>query len=126
MTETAAAEQLSRCAVMTIMQPRPNPTPPRRPAYSKPRLNTVEQLRDRIDRGHMRDKVKAFDPAAAPIGTDEEAAGTPTTAAAISDTLTRQRARADALTAASDRVLPLVVLVGVIAVALILIGIAGP
>jgi hypothetical protein len=38
---------------------------------------TVEQLRDAIDRGETGDKVRAFDPAAAPLGTDEEAAGTP-------------------------------------------------
>lgn len=38
---------------------------------------TTEQLRDDIDRGRTGDKVNASDPAAAPLGTDEEAAGTP-------------------------------------------------
>jgi hypothetical protein len=38
---------------------------------------TVEQLRSDIDSGRTGDKVPADDPAAAPLGTDEEAAGTP-------------------------------------------------
>lgn len=39
---------------------------------------TMDRLRHEIDRGQMGDKVAARDPAAAPLGTDEEAAGTPT------------------------------------------------
>ncbi len=39
--------------------------------------STVEQLRDDIDHGRTGDKVDAPDPAAAPLGADEEAAGTP-------------------------------------------------
>ena len=35
------------------------------------------ELRARIDRGETGDKVAGFDSAAAPLGTDEEAAGTP-------------------------------------------------
>ena len=34
------------------------------------------RLKQAIDSGHTRDKVPAFDPGAAPLGTDEEAAGT--------------------------------------------------
>ena len=37
----------------------------------------VNGLRARIDAGRARDKVGAEDPSAAPLGTDEEAAGTP-------------------------------------------------
>lgn len=40
----------------------------------------VAQLRDAIDRGRTGSKVPHPDPAAAPLGTDEEAAGTPPTA----------------------------------------------
>lgn len=40
-------------------------------------VERVEQLRDRIDRGEAADKVAVFDPAAVPLGADEEAAGTP-------------------------------------------------
>jgi hypothetical protein len=38
-------------------------------------LNPAEE-KARIDRGETGDKVPGFDPAAAPLGTDEEAAGT--------------------------------------------------
>ena len=36
-----------------------------------------ERIRGDIDHGRTRDKVDVADPAAAPLGTDEEAAGTP-------------------------------------------------
>jgi hypothetical protein len=36
-----------------------------------------ERLRADIDSGRTGDKVRAFDPSAAPFGTDAEAAGTP-------------------------------------------------
>jgi hypothetical protein len=39
--------------------------------------STVEQLRADVDRGRTGDKIDFPDPAAAPLGTDEEAAGTP-------------------------------------------------
>ncbi len=38
--------------------------------------STAEKLRDDIDSGRTGDKVRGSDPAAAPLGTDEEAAGT--------------------------------------------------
>jgi hypothetical protein len=38
---------------------------------------TTEQLRHDIDQGRTGDKVRFPDPAVAPLGTDEEAAGTP-------------------------------------------------
>jgi hypothetical protein len=37
--------------------------------------NTTERLRGEIDRGRTGDKVKWPDPAAAPLGTDDEAGG---------------------------------------------------
>jgi hypothetical protein len=40
-------------------------------------MATTEQLRKDIDRGRTRDKVAGSDPAMVPLGTDEEAAGTP-------------------------------------------------
>ncbi|WP_429912189.1 hypothetical protein [Glycocaulis sp.] len=40
---------------------------------------TVDQLRHDIDRGRTHDKVDFPDPAAAPLGADEEAAGTQVT-----------------------------------------------
>jgi hypothetical protein len=43
----------------------------------------VDQLRARIDSGQSGDKMPWPDPAAAPLGTDEEAAGTPPTREAV-------------------------------------------
>lgn len=49
---------------------------PRKPA---PQTDppTTDRLRADIDSGKMRDKVRYFDPAAAPLGSDDEAAGNP-------------------------------------------------
>lgn len=44
---------------------------------------TTDRLRHDIDQGGADDKVPFADPAAAPLGTDEEAAGTPPAPAAI-------------------------------------------
>jgi cobalamin biosynthesis Mg chelatase CobN len=44
---------------------------------------TTEQLRRDIDAGRAGSKVKAPDPAAAPLGTDDEAAGTPASPEAV-------------------------------------------
>lgn len=52
-------------------------------------MSTVDQLRADIDAGRTRDKVPGFDPAAAPLGTDEEAAGTSISAEAVD--LTRRQ-----------------------------------
>ena len=50
-------------------------TTSRRPSILK--RSTISQLRDDIDAGRTGDKVDWPDPAAVPLGTDEEAAGTP-------------------------------------------------
>jgi len=44
--------------------------------------SNAAQLKDDINRGRTGGKIPLFDPAAAPLGTDEEAAGTPISAAA--------------------------------------------
>ncbi|MFO1080323.1 MAG: hypothetical protein U1E23_06840 [Reyranellaceae bacterium] len=44
---------------------------------------TVSQLKADIDGGRTGDKRRGFDPAAAPLGTDDEAAGSPPPGAAI-------------------------------------------
>lgn len=43
----------------------------------------AEGLRHRIDRGETGDKVPASDPAAVPLGTDDEAGGAPPGGAAV-------------------------------------------
>jgi hypothetical protein len=51
------------------------------------------KLRADIDSGRTGDKVPAADPAAALLGTDEEAAGTPTAPEAIAQARHRETAR---------------------------------
>ncbi len=58
----------------------------------RPRANT-DQLRDDIDRGRTGDKVDGPDPAAVPLGVDEEAAGTPLSPAHIQTARDREGAR---------------------------------
>ena len=55
--------------------------------------DTIEQLRADIDSGRTGDKVSAPDPAMAPLGTDDEAAGTPPSPAAIALTRRIENAR---------------------------------
>ena len=52
---------------------------------------TTEQLRDDIDQGRTAGKLRAVDPAAAPLGTDEEAAGTPIDGKLIAEVRRRER-----------------------------------
>jgi hypothetical protein len=47
------------------------------PSITEHKRSTTDQLRHDIDRGRTGDKVSWPDPASAPLGTDEEAAGTP-------------------------------------------------
>jgi hypothetical protein len=54
---------------------------------------SIDQLRDDIDRGRTGEKVDGSDPAAAPLGTDEEAAGTPLSASVIAQTRDRELSR---------------------------------
>ncbi len=61
-------------------------------------MSTIDRLRADIDAGRTRDKIPNSDPAAAPLGTDEEAAGTPISSAAVAmardaevDTAPRQK-----------------------------------
>jgi hypothetical protein len=46
-------------------------------------MSTADRLRADIDMGRTGDKIPNSDPAAAPLGTDEEAAGTPLSPTAI-------------------------------------------
>ena len=65
--------------------------------------STTEQLRDDIDSGRTASKVAARDPAAEPLGTDAEAAGTPPHASEIvSARRDERRAGATATAAARD------------------------
>jgi hypothetical protein len=52
---------------------------------------TSAQLRDDIDSGRTGDKARGLDPAAAPLGTDEEAGGAPPTPAEIAQARAAER-----------------------------------
>jgi hypothetical protein len=85
----------------------------RPPLKEKP---NVERLRHAIDTGKTRDKARIPDPAAAPLGTDEEAGGTPPTpeqvAAAAQLEMAQRVLRGDDRT--SDAVILIAVLLTVV------------
>jgi hypothetical protein len=58
----------------------------------KAKAPTVDQLRNDIDRGRTGEKVEGSDPAAVPLGVDEEAAGTPLAPAQIAQARRRELA----------------------------------
>ncbi|MGR3322165.1 MAG: hypothetical protein ACU0DK_09565 [Pseudooceanicola sp.] len=57
---------------------------------------TSDQLRDKIDRGGTGDKVAFSDPSAAPLGTDDEAAGHPPSRAQVRHAAAAETGRAEA------------------------------
>jgi len=54
---------------------------------------TVEQLRDDIDSGRTSDKVAHPDPAAAPLGADDEAGGNPPSPDQLAEARRKERGR---------------------------------
>ncbi|MGK9167445.1 hypothetical protein KXR53_14165 [Inquilinus limosus] len=60
------------------------------PPPSRSERPTTEQLRHDIDRGLTGDKIPVQDPAAAPLGTDDEAAGMPPTPDEIHNARSRE------------------------------------
>jgi hypothetical protein len=66
----------------------------------------VEQLRHDIDSGRTADKVAHFDPAAAPLGADEEAAGTPLSAEAITQARAHETGRLERMRRDADGAAP--------------------
>jgi hypothetical protein len=67
------------------MSNRASSSSPPAPARFNPKkpIETTAQLRIAIDQGQGGSKVDASDPAAAPLGTDDEAGGTPNSAAQV-------------------------------------------
>lgn len=66
------------------MTPQPT-TPPRAPA--EPSTGNPDLLRQAITAGKTLDKVRFCDPSAAPLGTDDEAAGQPVSVHAVAECL---------------------------------------
>jgi hypothetical protein len=60
------------------------------------RQPTAAELRARIDSGATGDKVPGSDPVAAPLGTDDEAAGTPPDPASVAPALQTETAQGTA------------------------------
>lgn len=61
-------------------------------ATPRRRGSTTAQLSDDIQSGRTGDKVAGFDPAASPLGTDDEAAGTPPTPETVHATRAAEQA----------------------------------
>jgi hypothetical protein len=80
-------------------------------------MATTEQLRVDIDSGRTRDKVRHDDVAAAPLGTDEEAAGTPVPERAVR-TARAQEVEGPAASRPMGSVWLFVLIIAMIAVAL--------
>jgi len=76
-------------------RPQPQPTP-------VDKSPTARELKGVIDSGRTADKVAFFDPAASPLGTDDEAAGAPDMPPRVA-TAIRQEGSRLAVTAARDR-----------------------
>ena len=81
-------------------------------------MSTTDQLRADIDGGRTRDKVAGADPADAPLGTGEEAAGTPIGPAAVA-TARQQEVRGAARTNEDGGVLFYVTAIAVIAIIIV-------
>lgn len=75
-----------------------------------------DPLRDAIDTGRTGDKVAFPDPAAAPLGTDEEAAGTPVSSRDVEVTIAQETTHSSDPAPASKHG-PFAILVSVIVVA---------
>jgi hypothetical protein len=104
----------------TELEPRP-----RRPPDDGSRA-TVAQLRQDIDSGATGDKVPVLDPAAAPLGTDAEAAGAPPSPEMVAALRQAERAeRRSPLDPTDTHTDPRALrLIGALALAVVLAGIA--
>lgn len=83
----------------TELEPRPRPASDRGPHA------TTAQLRQDIDSGATGDKVRVFDPAASPLGTDAEASGVPPSPAAVAEDRELERSTAPSQPSAAERAL---------------------
>jgi hypothetical protein len=88
--------------------------------HDRPRA-TVAQLQDDIDSGLTGDKVAAVDHAAAPLGTDEEAAGTPVSGEIAFQARQYERSKADRGESAARMAPVMGFLIGLVLIGLILV-----
>ena len=85
-------------------------------------MATVDRLRADIDSGKTGDKVAGSDPAAAPLGTDEEAAGTPIPRAAVAIAHSREVDRRGKRAGMGSAVIIFISIIGVLTVILVAIA----
>lgn len=83
---------------------------------------TSDQLRAKIDSGRTGDKVGVSDPAAAPLGADDEAAGTPPSRAALRQASTLDGQGSTTPAATRSPTAPVLVVMGG-ALALVVVGV---
>ena len=88
-----------------------------RPLRARP-----DHLRDDIDSGRTGDKVAFPDPAAAPLGTDEEAAGTPVSAQAAAMARSAEMGRPRTVTRAKRAGAGWIVTAALLVLAMIVVG----
>jgi hypothetical protein len=92
-----------------------------------PKAPRPEHLRDAIDKGQTGGKISFDDPAAAPLGTDEEAAGTPVAsedvARAARDEIRRPATQSSEQTRAPGG-LTIMILIGLAAIAVTILVLA--
>jgi hypothetical protein len=86
---------------------------------SGPTVTTSAQLRHAITTGQSRDKTSNIDPAAAPLGTDDEAAGNPPSRHEI-DLAAQEELTSDPVPSQPMEKSPIIILIG--AAALLAIG----
>lgn len=84
----------------TELEPRPLPAPP------PDGQSTSAQLRRDVESGATGDKVPVLDPAAAPLGTDDEAAGAHTSPAVVDAVRRAERATRPANTNPGSSIAP--------------------
>lgn len=85
--------------------------------------NTTSQLKDDIDSGRTGDKTATADPGLSPLGTDDEAAGRPTTPERVA-LARREELKIGRIATAGDRPksnLPVLLMVGIIVVVAIVV-----
>jgi hypothetical protein len=87
-------------------------------------MPTIARLRHDIDRGRSGDKVDVIDPAAAPLGTDEEAAGTPVPAEAVQKAYRDEVGSAPVTSKREDSDYAVAIYLGVIATVATSVGLA--
>jgi hypothetical protein len=85
---------------------------------------TTAKLKHDIDRGRGGDKVDVIDPAAAPLGTDEEAAGTPPRPESVAQAHSHEIGGARVSSERKDSDYAVIIYIGIVATIIAAFGLA--